>query len=64
MIDHVYLYIEFAKLILRYPFESINRQLNEMGYEKVSTFNSLKEEYDLLAARKVTLDATYQAEKK
>lgn len=45
-------------------FESINRQLKEMGYDKVPTFKSLKEEYDLLAARKVTLDATYQAEKK
>ena len=35
-----------------------------MGYDKVPTFKSLKEEYDLLAARKSSLDATYQAEKK
>lgn len=29
-----------------------------------SSYRAHKEEYDLLAARKVTLDATYQAEKK
>ena len=45
-------------------FESINRQLKEMGYDKVPAFKVLKEEYGFLAARKATLDATYQAEKK
>lgn len=45
-------------------FESINRQLKDMGYDKVPAFKSLKEEYDFLATRKATLDATYQAEKK
>lgn len=40
-------------------FESINRQLKEMGYDKVPTFKSLKEEYDSLATRKANLNATY-----
>ena len=39
-------------------FESINRQIKEMGYSKVPTFKTLKEEYDYLASQKSTLDAT------
>lgn len=45
-------------------FESINRQLKDMGYDKVPAFKPLKEEYDFLATRKASLDAAYQAEKK
>lgn len=45
-------------------FESINRQLKDMGYDKVPAFKPLKKEYDLLTTRKASLDATYQAEKK
>ena len=44
-------------------FESINRQLKEMGYDKVPAFKPLKEEYDFLSARKASLDDIYQAEK-
>lgn len=46
------------------PFESINRQLKDMGYDKAPAFKSLKEEYDFLATRMAALDTTYQAEKK
>ena len=45
-------------------FESINRQIKEMGYSKVPTFKTLKEEYDYLASEKITLNTTYQEEKK
>lgn len=45
-------------------FESINRQIKEMGYSKVPPFKTLKEEYDYLASEKTALNATYQEEKK
>ncbi len=45
-------------------FESTNRQIKNMGYYKVPTFKTLKEEYDFLISEKATLNATYKAEKK
>lgn len=45
-------------------FESINRQIKDMGYSKVPTFKTLKTEYDSLVAQKASLYTVYQAEKK
>lgn len=44
-------------------FESVSKQLKEMGYNKLPALDTLKKEYDSLASEKPKLEAAYQEKK-